>query len=158
MPLIISVSMGFVAPGLSLTAVGNPAPPMPAMPASRMRSTNSEGAIVCHSGMPSHRIDSSAPSVSRTMQVSSSPDACAMGRDSMALIVPEVGACTGTLMTPCAWASTCPPSTASPTSTMALAGTPKCCRSGNTKRAGRVASRSSPGRDSVFRSGGWIPP
>ena len=81
-----------------------------------------------------------------------------MGRASIAVTVPEVGACTGTLMTPCASAIVCPPNTRSPKFTMGKAGTPRCWRSGSTNTGGMGAGSSAPGRDNDLRSGGWMPP
>ena len=66
-------------------------------------------------------IHSSMPSVAITIQGALWPEGWAICRSSMALMVPEVGACWGTLTKPAASAITCPFSTRCPGSTTGAA-------------------------------------
>ena len=157
-PLIMSV---WIPPSLSeasFIAVGKPAPPRPATPASRTRSSSAALVSPRQLSNPSQPIHSSLPSSEISMQVSVRPDACGTARASIAVTVPELGAWTGTLTGPCASAIICPPRTLSPTSTTGRAGAPICCVTGRTSLLGISQSLTHPGFDMSFRSGGWIPP
>ena len=64
------------------------------------------------------------------------PDEWATGRDSIALMVPEVGAWIAADTVPAGSAIFCPLRTLSPMDTQAMAGAPICCPRGTTNFSG----------------------
>ncbi len=109
-----------------MTAVGNPAPPIPAIPASVIIESRAAALVCSKSLMPNFSIHLSSPSLVISTQRAAIPDECATGRDSMALIMPDVGACIAAETVPAGSAIFCPLSTLSPTDTQAIAGAPIC--------------------------------
>ena len=123
-PLRRMVSTGFA--GFSLTQVGKPAPPIPTIPASFTISMISSG--VSSSRALCGCTDSCRvffPSDSMTTAITSLPLVPCI-RGSTATTVPLTLECTGALINPAASPIFCPTFTVSPTSTIGLAGAPRC--------------------------------
>ena len=138
--------------GVSLTAVGNPAPPMPTMPASRTRSTISEGDA--SSGRGGSRFFSYLPSFSTTICSALAPEAT--GSFTTPLTVPETGECTAAESPGAGSAKSCPSSTLSPAATTAFAGAPICCPRLTKSSPGTGSSETTAPAVSL-RAGGCVP-
>ena len=98
---------------MSLTWVGKVAPPIPTMPAARIRSRSSSAVSFAGSAPASPSTQASSPSGRITTAGSARPEGC--GRGSTATTSPEVEACTGTETKPLAVPTTSPFLTFSPT-------------------------------------------
>ena len=86
--------------------------------------------------MPDFSIHWSLPSLVISTQSASIPDEWAIGRDSIAVIVPDVGACMAAETVPAGSAIFCPLRTVSPCFTQAIAGAPICWPKGTTNFSG----------------------
>ncbi|CNU84744.1 Uncharacterised protein [Salmonella enterica subsp. enterica serovar Bovismorbificans] len=84
---------------------------------------------------------------------SASAEGCAVEWGAIAITVPEVGACTGSIL-PRPRVSAWPRSTRSPTLTHSSPSAPMCCFKGITKRGAKGTWRSGVPFDWVFISGG----
>jgi hypothetical protein len=133
--LITSVSIVLPGGGASLMCVGNPAPPMPTMPASETSEISFFGSRLSQSGCGTI-VSTHASWPSGSISTASAFAPVAVSASSTDLTVPEVGACTlADRKPPCspiAW----PRSTLSPFLTSGLAGTPRCCSNDTRRRAG----------------------
>ncbi len=90
--------MAWAGPGLSFTLDGNAAPPMPTMPAQRMRSRSSGRVTGLVVGQGSGRsVQASRPSLSITMQRAGRPEGCGTACSAISATTPEVGACSAAL-------------------------------------------------------------
>ena len=141
----------------NLMWLGNVAPPKPTMPDNRKLSTKvflslSRQLIGCNGA------HSSKPSQLKVMQASGKPDGCGMTCSSMAVTVPEVGACMAAETVPSASANNWPLSTLSPTLTNTLGKCPTCWRSGRTNVFGVPSLAIGRVLDSALCSGGCTPP
>jgi len=158
----MTVSIGLSGGGLSLTWVGNAAPPIPTMPAARMRSLIASSSRVSgsvSSSTPSAQ--ASSPSLSMTTARVARPRG--WGRSSTATTLPDTLAWTGAETnrlglegsgSPTTW----PIRTASFFFTVGAHGTPMCCDMGSTTSAGAGRGSMALPFDSSLRSCGCTPP
>ena len=140
-PLIIKTwHLGWSLPTLllSLTSVGKPAPPRPAIPMSLMCLSNTVGSSLVYSGKLGLLALSGGCSAStfKIKHGSLRPLACGAGRISRAVIVPANGACTGTCILDSGLVKAVPTNTWSPGFTKTSAALPLCWRSGITSSLG----------------------
>ena len=139
-PFSTRYSQRLVGGGLSLTAVGKPAPPMPQMPACSTRFSNSSlEAVFQSSGARTGETPGTAPSgasavVSRITASALAP--VGPGRFSTALTRPSAGARTRTEMKPFFSPMSWPRRTKSPAFTTHFAGAPRCWLIETTSSAG----------------------
>ena len=136
---MISVSTLPRAPCI-LKAVGNMAPPMPVMPASRMRAIMASGSLSCSgvSGCMSSQ-GVSWKSFSITTDTTMSPSMCLLG--STATTLPDTEAWTGAEIGASLAPMSCPIFTVSPTLTVGWLGAPMCCIIGSTTSLGGAIVR-----------------
>ena len=138
---MINVSMLERRPRLSLTEDGKVAPPSPTTPASATLRAISSADSANGSATGSQSIHLSSPSVSMVIAIPDRPDGCGAAISPMALTTPEVEACNGAEMLPCAAAISSPLSTFWPISTTGRDGAPTCCESIRCTRGGIGSAR-----------------
>ena len=150
--LIINVLMASLPPA-SLDAVGKPAPPRPAIPACSILLSKSARESCWKLGSGCKGAQVSKPSDLILTHSSFNPEGCAVTIGSMATMVPDVEAWTGTVR-PEPLVSGCPLRTVSPTLTISSPSGPKCCCSGIINSSGTEATRIGVWLDCSFISGG----